>query len=368
VRDVPPTLDLLLTRRQILRLGAIGAAALPAWRGLAAPLARSTAAPPVNLFLTTEEFTLLDAVMSRIIPTDALPGAHEAGVAQYVQGLLSALPAADTNCDGRRGAADLTAIVLRLGGIFNEGCAQTDVNGDGVLDAADVASAELSLFEAVPLYAGGPFSGRQPFGDFATGVPSSTFPQNSFENFLPLSRVQRLGWEVRLDGATGVAEVANNPLATSLPDVDLRRQYREGLAQIDQQSQSMFGMPFVESSTMQQDQVLAKADATFINLLTGHAIEGLLCVPEYGGNRNRIGWQLIGFDGDSQPLGYTLGFDAEMQQYIERPDKPNSKPDPDEHCADFSPKVRSFLRVIAIAPETAPNMLFPSPYCFEVST
>jgi len=112
--------------------------------------------------------------------------------------------------------------------------------------------------------------------------------------------------------------------------------------------------------------VLAAVDAAFVNLVTGHVLEGFLCVPEYGGNRARIGWQLIGFDGDSQPLGYTLGFDETAQQYIERPDKPNSKADPDDPCANFSPKVAAFLGTIARAEFTRPGNLFRTPYCFEV--
>ena len=73
-----------------------------------------------------------------------------------------------------------------------------------------------------PLFGGGPFSGRTPFPDPATGTPSDQFPENSFANPLPLPRVKRLAWTVRLLGAAAVPEVADNPLATSQLDVDLR--------------------------------------------------------------------------------------------------------------------------------------------------
>jgi hypothetical protein len=254
----------------------------------------------------------------------------------------------------------------RLGSEPQAECPAADVNGDGIIDAADVASAELSLFQARPIYAGGPFSGRQPFGDFEAGRATDLYPENSFETFLPLNRVQRLAWKVRLDGAGDVPEVAANPLAVQLEDVDLRRKYRQGLAEIEQESQARFGASFVALGAGQQDQILDAADPVFRNLLTGHAIEGFLCAPEYGGNRDRIGWKLVGFDGDSQPLGYTLGFDEAIQQYIERPDKPNSRPDPDEDCRGFSPTVVNFIRTIARAPETQPGAIFRNPYCFEV--
>jgi gluconate 2-dehydrogenase subunit 3-like protein len=369
VPDAERPLTFPLTRRQVLRYGAWSAAALvPAWRAVAGLDVGGGAAPALQFFLSSDEATLLDAIVSRIIPSDTQPGAHEIGVAAYIQGLLSALPAADANCDRRRGAADFTAILLRRGGAVEDGCVAADVNGDGAIDEADASSAVLALFEAQPVFAGGPFSGRQPFGDFETGHISDTFPPNSFENFLPLNRLQRLAWAVRLNGAGAVPEVAGNPLATELPDVDLRRRYRQGLRTIDDTSRIRYGIPFVVLDPARQDEVLKDADADFVNLLTAHTIEGMLSAPEYGGNRDRLGWQLIGFDGDSQPLGYTLGFDEATQQYIERPDKPNSGPNPDEDCSGFSQKVTAFVRTIASAEETKPNQIFRTPFCFEVST
>jgi len=301
-----------------------------------------------------------------------LPGAREAGVADYIQGLLSQLPFVDANCDGRRGAADFTAIMLRQGSSAEQGCRGADVNGDGTVDGTDLQSAKLAFFNARPVFAGGPFSGRHPFGDFATGEITTTFPAPSFDNFIPLTRLQRLSWKVRLDGATGIPELADNPLASSLPDVNLRAQYRTGLAQLDQTSQTQFSKLFVQLSTAQQDQILnAAANAAFLDLLTRHTFEGLLSDPVYGGNRDRIGWQLVGYDGDSQPLGYTLGFDEGTQEYIERSDKPNSRPNPDETCAGFGETMAAFLGAIAslsstISAEPSPNMVFPNPYCFGI--
>jgi hypothetical protein len=356
-----------LTRRQVLGFGgALGLVALCPARLRGAIAGEGSA--PLQLFLSSHEVARLDAVLARLIPSDDLPGAREASAVTYVQGLLSALPDPDANCDGRRGAADLTAVVMRLGSRVEDGCPAADLTGDGVIDAADVASAELALDSARPLFGGGPFSGRQPFGDFEAGQATEQYPANSFENTLPMNRLQRLAWAVRLDGAGGTPELANNPLATALPDVDLRRQYRQGLAEIEQLSLSMFGCSFVDLAAAAQDAVLREVDADFHRLLTGHAIEGLLCAPEYGGNRGRIGWALVGFDGDSQPLGYTLGFDAASGQYIERADKPNSKANPREDCRGFSATVSSFLRTIARAPDTQPGAIFRNPYCFEVSS
>ncbi len=367
-RELNVRFDLSLTRRQVLRLGAIGTAALalPTRRLLAQR--GGAAAGPVAPFLTAVELATVDAAVSRIIPTDTLPGAHEAGVADYIQGLLSALPFVDANCDDRRTAADFTAIALRQGTNAEAGCRGADVNGDGVVNATDLRSAEVAFFAARPIFGGGPFSGRQPFGDFAAGQVTDVFPTPSFDNAIPLNRVQRLAWTVRLDGAASVPEVADNPLATALDEVDLRRKYRDGIAEIEQMSHEQFSQPFAQIAPEDQDTILTLINPDFVTLLTNHSVEGLLCDPAYGGNRDRIGWQLVGFDGDSQPLGYTLGFDEPTQQYIERADRPNSKPNPSEDCHSFGSTMIAFLTVVATNDLTKPNARFPSPFCFEVST
>lgn len=284
----------------------------------------------------------------------------------YLQAMLSAVPEGDGNCDRRGTAADLVAISSQLGAPADPACPSADVDGDGSITAADLQRAASAIFAHRPIYAGGPFSGRQPFGDFATGTATTQFPGNSFASSLPLNRMQRLSWEVRLNGAESVAEVAANPLATSLAIVDLRRKYSEGLAAIESTSQQQFQKSFVALSADEQDQVLAASDAAFYELVTQQTVEGMLCAPEYGGNRNLIGWQLTGFDGDSQPLGYTLGFDEGAGAYIERSDKPNSRPNPDETCAGFSANVIRFLTVVSTNTITAPGGRFRSPFCFDV--
>jgi Dockerin type I domain len=61
--------------------------------------------------------------------------------------LLSSTPAfatkGDTNCDGAIGAADILAIVSRLGGPPGD-CTQADVNGDADVDSSDL-SEELDI-------------------------------------------------------------------------------------------------------------------------------------------------------------------------------------------------------------------------------
>jgi hypothetical protein len=357
-----------LTRRQFMQ-GTAGVTSAVLFARLAR-LARALDAPAPPGFLSDAELRVVDAFTARLVPSADTTGAHEAGVADYIQGLLSTFPGADVNGDERTSAADITAVIRALG--TDDPAA--DVDGSGTVDAADVALVQHSIFGTVlagpaafagrPLFAGGPFSGRTPFPDPATGTPSTHFPPNAFTEALALPRVKRLAWTVRLLGAAAVPEVADNPLATSMPDVDLRQQYRAGLALVSSISQAQFGAAFDTLDETDQDTVVNAVKhqgRRFHDLLVSHTIEGMLSAPEYGGNRNGVGWQLTHFDGDSQPLGYTI-FDETIQDYRERPDKPNSTIDPDDPCSGFSSDMASYLDFILV--RLAQATKFDSPFCF----
>ena len=107
----------------------------------------------------------------------------------------------------------------------------------------------------------------------------------------------------------------------------------------------MFGADFGTLTATQQDAVLVAVDGAFVDLVTGHTIEGMFSVPEYGGNTNQIGWNLIKYDGDSQPLGYSI-FDEHTMTYRERPDKPNSTANPDEDFSGVDASTQRFLKLL----------------------
>lgn len=390
------------SRRDVLRLGVAGAAALTGLPRVSGAATRDlTAVATGHGFLTSEELAILDAATASIIPTDSQPGARDCGVVAYIQSMLSFMPGSDANCDRRVNAADITGTVQRLMGQHDPRCPYGgDVDGNGVVDTADVITAEAAVFGARPVYAGGRFSDRQPQPHFPTGnvpcqfchvapaqqaaVPAvapvlapapaaptptvNNYPPDFFKEFLPLPRLRLLSWRVRMLGAAAVPEVAANPLAATSLEVDLRNKYRAGLASLEAISQQPpFNKPFVQLAPQQQSTVLNKVDPNFKTLLIYHTFEGILCAPEYGGNRNRIGWQLVHFDGDSQPLGYEIYDETVPGNYRERPDKPNSGPNPDEDCSGFSARMNGFLTIISSADLTKPGGRFPQPYCFEVS-
>lgn len=115
----------------------------------------------------------------------------------------------------------------------------------------------------------------------------------------------------------------------------LQRLYRRGVAAVNQMATDADkGKSFAALSIVQQDELLARlanwtfspADddkkvshgnwillAEFFGAVRLHTIEGMFCDPMYGGNRDCVGWKLIGFPGAQ--WGYSaeqmkLGFDA----------------------------------------------------------
>lgn len=107
--------------------------------------------------------------------------------------------------------------------------------------------------------------------------------------------------------------------------------YVEGTKELDRRSQSQFSAEFVRLTTEQQDRLLAEMerpalqvegametakavaglaavepalqqtnaeiDLDFFPLLALHTRQGFYADPIYGGNRDRVGWKLIGFEG-----------------------------------------------------------------------
>ena len=109
----------------------------------------------------------------------------------------------------------------------------------------------------------------------------------------------------------------------------LREKYVQGIEELDRRSRAQFDADFARLTAEQQDQILAKMerpeqqtdveeaqataafapvepamqqtsaeiDLDFFPLLTLHTRQGFYADPIYGGNKDRVGWKLIGFDG-----------------------------------------------------------------------
>jgi hypothetical protein len=146
--------------------------------------------------------------------------------------------------------------------------------------APDYIDGLLGAFLVDPprIWAGGPSSGR--FGGPA-----------GFARFHRLGPLDELAWRMRIEGSRGLPEREFNG-----PVVGWQEKYREGLAGL--------GADFCDVDGEEQDARL-RAAGEFTQLLYGHCCEGTYGAPEYGGNRDTVGWKNIDFPGDIQPRGFT---------------------------------------------------------------
>jgi gluconate 2-dehydrogenase gamma chain len=91
-----------------------------------------------------------------------------------------------------------------------------------------------------------------------------------------------------------------------------RSLYRNGLRAVDRHSREKFARKFADLNDVEKDTVLTdfesgqaqgfKNAADFFETVRCHVLEGVFCEPHYGGNRDLIGWRLVGFPG--QQYGY----------------------------------------------------------------
>jgi hypothetical protein len=150
---------------------------------------------------------------------------------------------------------------------------------DGTPGALEVGAHEsidalLGAFRTDPprIYAGGPFSDR------------AGSKVNHFERFLPLDAYERKAWKGKVRRFQKTYTQGLDALAASTP----------GFATLPGPARDLV------LRTSQDPAVTA-----MMGLAVSHAFEGTWGAPEYGGNRDTLGWQAIGFEGDRQPRGYT---------------------------------------------------------------
>jgi gluconate 2-dehydrogenase gamma chain len=130
-------------------------------------------------------------------------------------------------------------------------------------------------------------------------------------------------------GAREAGVVTYIDRALAGPYADWGLAYREGLRLLDDHAAAKHGARFHELGETDQDAILAALEANeipgfggngsaeFFAMVWAHTIEGLLCDPAYGGNRDGVGWKLIGFPGAQ--YGYSA---AEMRYGADLTTKP----------------------------------------------
>lgn len=103
----------------------------------------------------------------------------------------------------------------------------------------------------------------------------------------------------------------------ALTTFDRERQatYKDGLVMLRASTLETFpqAIAFSKLSPEQQFQLLTAIEKTeFFETVRQHTIMGFLCDPTYGGNRDQVGWKLIGFEQRPSwkpPFGY---YDSEQ--------------------------------------------------------
>jgi gluconate 2-dehydrogenase gamma chain len=123
----------------------------------------------------------------------------------------------------------------------------------------------------------------------------------------------------------------------------LQALYRDSLRQLDDYCSSQFGGPFAGLSEAQQEEVLGQLDSrtaafgelgreaedpgaskgegggpppslrTFFDVIWEHTVQGMFGDPVYGGNKDGVGWKLLGFPGAQWSYSQeqrARGFDA----------------------------------------------------------
>jgi gluconate 2-dehydrogenase gamma chain len=84
----------------------------------------------------------------------------------------------------------------------------------------------------------------------------------------------------------------------------MKTDFLQGLSALERRSRSMFQKGFAEAAPEQQDELLTlfkesgdgTGEAHFYELLVVLTLEGFLGDPSYGGNKDKVGWHLVGFD------------------------------------------------------------------------
>ena len=254
----------MLTRRELIR-----------WLGAAAALSKLPGcgdnAPGGDSVFTADERTLLEQLADAILPPDDKPGGAALGAVAYIEGLCNAF--------------------------YGVGPPR--------------------------IYAGGPFSDRNP-------LPDGTTPENDFIHFIELDRVTDTAWRLFIFGSAGVPGGAPNEALLG-PAVGLKDRLKQGL-------DAAKAMKIADPAKL-----FDQLDDDFRQLLIDLVSEAVWAAPEYGGNPGGDGWAMIHFEGDSMPLGYSR-YDG--TSYVERPEAPLSTPNPGDDPEPLSPDVKQVLGTV----------------------
>ena len=186
---------------------------------------------------------------------------------------------------------------------------------------AEAIDALLGAFKVNPprIYAGAPFSDR------------AGSPVNHFHRFLRLDGYERRAWRLRVEGSRGRARDEFNGRVKGWQAI-----YRQGLRALNEAGG---GTRFADLTPVERELILRRNQdgpiGDLVDVAFPHTYSFMYGAPEYGGNRNLVGWGYTRWDGDVHPRGYTRKQVEEL----------------DEQRDPLSPGERELLRrLVPIAP------------------
>jgi Gluconate 2-dehydrogenase subunit 3 len=234
---------------------------------------------------------------------------------------LAKLPACTRSGDGTFSAEQLAM----LNGFADVIIPRDDQPGGADLGAATYIERLIHAFDdptQAMIYAGGPYSGRQPYPDPTTGAATTMYPDNDFATWVELDRVLDAAWRITVMGSAGVTGGAPNDAILG-PVIGIKAQLVAGLnAAITASTTSVFDMTEANFQA-----AFDNADPDFQTLMLDLVTQAAFCAPEYGGNPGGTGWAMVHFEGDSLPLGYSAWNGT---SYVERADSPLSTANPSD--------------------------------------
>lgn len=169
-----------------------------------------------------------------------------------------------------------------------------------------------------------PEPAQAPGGPLATGRPKvlttshRTFTREEYE--VMAAAAERVLPKDEDPGAldANVPKYIDRMLAT--PEMaKIKEDFLGGTAALQRRAQRMFNTGFAQATPAQQDELLTlfktspqgSGEARFYELLVVLTLEGFLGDPSYGGNKDKVGWALMGFDViGSQAMAPSPGYDG----------------------------------------------------------
>ena len=152
---------------------------------------------------------------------------------------------------------------------------------------AEAIDALLGAFSFSPprIYAGAPFSDRD------------GHPENHFRRFLTLDSYEERAWRLRIEGSRGEEALEFNG-----PVRGWQATYRDGLAALAEEG-------FADRSRPERERVLSQSPdprvRALVEIAWPHTWELMYAAPEYGANKDLVGWRYTEWQGDRQPRGWT---------------------------------------------------------------